>query len=201
MASNEHKSLVNDQLHNPKDFSTANNSTSLTKNSSGALTWADDEINRTHFVRVGGYMNKSATNEYASTYSSGSTHVYDTIVTDPTNDAQEVVAQSCLFCTRAGYIKSWIGGVALTTSKTVEMRIHKGTAVDDSNAAIDLTQLGDTVSETGSGGTSVELFNATGMGSSITFAAGDVLIVTLKPTAASTTVVRFNSTIEVVYTT
>jgi len=200
MAANEHKSLANDQLHNPKDFSTANNSTSLTKNSSGALTWADDEINRTHFVRVGGFISKSTTDEYASTYSSGTTHVYDTVVTDPTADAQEVVAQATLFCTRAGYIKSWIGGIALTTSKTIEMRIYKGTAVDDSNSAIDLTQLGDTVSETGAGGTSVELFNATGLSSSVTFAAGDVLIVTLKPTAASSHVARFNSTIEVVYT-
>ena len=37
MASNEHSSLANDQLHVPKDFSSAANNTVLTKNSAGSL--------------------------------------------------------------------------------------------------------------------------------------------------------------------
>jgi hypothetical protein len=40
--SNLHKDLSNDQLHEPKDFSTAANSTKLTKNSSGNLEWVAD---------------------------------------------------------------------------------------------------------------------------------------------------------------
>ena len=39
MASNEHKNLSNANLHDPKDFSTASNSTFLSKNSSGDLSW------------------------------------------------------------------------------------------------------------------------------------------------------------------
>jgi len=39
MANNEHKNLSNANLHVPKDFSTASNSTTLTKNSSGNLSW------------------------------------------------------------------------------------------------------------------------------------------------------------------
>ena len=200
MATNEHSSLANTQLHNPKDFSTASNSTHLTKNSSGALIWADDVVNRTHFIRVGGYMNKATTDEYGCTWAGGTHHVFDTVVTDPTADAQEVVAQALLFAPRAGYVAAWKGAAAITTSKTCEFRIYKGTPVDDSSAAIDLTQLNTTVSETGAGGTSIELFTATGLSTSSTFAAGDILLVTLKPTAAATTTVRFNSILEVVYT-
>lgn len=40
--SNLHKDLSNDQIHNPKDFSTAANDTKLTKNSSGNLEWVAD---------------------------------------------------------------------------------------------------------------------------------------------------------------
>ena len=40
--SNLHKDLANDQIHNPKDFSTAANSTKLTKNASGNLEWIAD---------------------------------------------------------------------------------------------------------------------------------------------------------------
>ena len=42
MASNEHKNLSNANLHNPKDFSLASNSTHLRKDSSGNLSWAVD---------------------------------------------------------------------------------------------------------------------------------------------------------------
>ncbi len=40
MASNLHKDLSDSQLHYPKGFSTASNSTQLTKNASGNLEWA-----------------------------------------------------------------------------------------------------------------------------------------------------------------
>ena len=42
MASNEHKNLSNANLHNPKDFSLASNSTHLRKDSTGNLSWAVD---------------------------------------------------------------------------------------------------------------------------------------------------------------
>ena len=200
MASNEHSSLENAQLHVPKDFSTASANTVLTKNGSNALTWADDNLRRTHFVRVNGFFSQSNTNEYAPTFSGNSTHVWDTVVTDATADAQDAVAQAQLYCLRDGYINAFGGVVAATSGKTVNFKIYKGTPVDESSAAIDLTQLGSTASEVGGGNTTTDVFSASGLGSTQTFSAGDIIIVTISAGAAESTTARFNSTIEVVYT-
>ena len=53
MASNEHSTLAEAQLHNPKGFSTASNNSYLTKNSSGSLTWQNNRT--TSLISVGGY--------------------------------------------------------------------------------------------------------------------------------------------------
>lgn len=200
MASNEHSSLENAQLHVPKDFSTASANTVLTKNSSNALTWADDNLRRTHFVRVNGFFSQSNTSEYAPTFSGNSTHIWDTVVTDSTADAQDAVAQAQLYCLRDGYINAFGGVVAATSGKTVNFKIYKGTPVDESSAGIDLTQLGSTASEVGGGNTTTDVFSASGLGSTQTFSAGDIIIVTISAGAAESTTARFNSTIEVVYT-
>ena len=200
MASNEHSSLENAQLHVPKDFSTASANTVLTKNSSNALTWADDNLRRTHFVRVNGFFSQSNTSEYAPTFSGNSTHIWDTVVTDATADAQDAVAQAQLYCLRDGYINAFGGVVAATSGKTVNFKIYKGTPVDESSAGIDLTQLGSTASEVGGGNTTTDVFSASGLGSTQTFSAGDIIIVTISAGAAESTTARFNSTIEVVYT-
>ena len=201
MASNEHSSLDNSQLHVPKDFSTASANTVLTKNGSNALTWADDNLRRTHFVRVGGLLNAvTSTDEFAPTFAGGTTHLFNTATTDPTADAQDAVAQAQLYCMRAGFVNAFGGVVAATSGKTVNFKIYKGTPVDDSSAAIDLTQLGSTASETGGGTSNVDVFAAGSLGSSATFAAGDVLIVTIAAGNTDATTARFNATIEVVYT-
>lgn len=200
MASNEHSSLDNSQLHVPKDFSTASANTVLTKNGSNALTWADDNLRRTHFVRVNGFFSQSNTNEYAPTFSGNSTHVWDTVVTDATADAQDAVAQAQLYCLRDGYINAFGGVVAATSGKTVNFKIYKGTPVDESAAGIDLTQLGSTASEVGGGNTTTDVFSASGLGSTQTFSAGDIIIVTISAGAAAATTARFNATMEVVYT-
>ena len=200
MASNEHSSLENAQLHVPKDFSTASANTVLTKNGSNALTWADDNLRRTHFVRVNGFFSQSNTSEYAPTFSGNSTHIWDTVVTDATADAQDAVAQAQLYCLRDGYINAFGGVVAATSGKTVNFKIYKGTPVDESSSAIDLTQLGSTASEVGGGNTTTDVFSASGLGSTQTFSAGDIIIVTISAGAAESTTARFNSTIEVVYT-
>jgi len=200
MASNEHSSLDNSQLHVPKDFSTASANTVLTKNGSNALTWADDNLRRTHFVRVNGFFSQSNTSEYAPTFSGNSTHVWDTVVTDATADAQDAVAQAQLYCLRDGYINAFGGVVAATSAKTVNFKIYKGTPVDESSAGIDLTQLGSTASEVGGGNTTTDVFSAGGLGSTQTFSAGDIIIVTISAGAAASTTARFNATMEVVYT-
>lgn len=201
MASNEHNSLDNAQLHVPKDFSTAANNTVLTKDGNGAVSWEDDRLRTTHFVRVGGYISKSTTDEYATTFSSGTHHIFDTIITTTTTaDGQDAVAQSTLYCIRDGYVNDFKGYIALTNSRTIELRLYKGTPTDESSAGFALTQLGTTVSETGEGNTTPNAFTKTSLGTSSTFSAGDVLILTLKPTVATSTIARFSSTIEVVYT-
>lgn len=201
MASNEHSSLDNAQLHVPKDFSTAANNTVLTKDENGSISWEDDRLRTTHFVRVGGYLSKSTTDEYATTFAGGSHHIFDTVITTTTTaDGQDAVAQSALYCIRDGYVNDFQGYIALTNTKTVELRLYKGTPTDESSAGFALTQLGSTVSETGEGNTTPNAFTKTSLGTSASFSAGDVLIVTLKPTTATSTIVRFNSTIEVVYT-
>ena len=200
MASNEHSSLDNSQLHVPKDFSTASANTVLTKNGSNALTWADDNLRRTHFVRVNGFFSQSNTSEYAPTFSGNSTHVWDTVVTDATADAQDAVAQAQLYCLRDGYINAFGGVVAATSGRTVNFKIYKGTPVDESAAAIDLTQLGSTASEVGGGNTTTDVFSASGLGSTQTFSAGDIIIVTISAGDTNSTTARFNATMEVVYT-
>ena len=201
MASNEHSSLEDSQLHVPKGFSTASNDTVLTKNSSGALQWQDDSLRRTHFVRVGGYINATrSADEFAPNYAGGTYHEWEIAVTDPTADAQDAIAQAQLYCTRDGYVSSFSGLVGGTNGRTVNFKVYKGTPVDESSASIDLTQLGDTASETLGGDTTTDLFSTTSLGSSASFAAGDVLIVTISPSTVDTTTARFNATMEVVYT-
>tara|TARA_R100001460_G_scaffold3730_3_gene11064 strand:- start:3615 stop:4220 length:606 start_codon:yes stop_codon:yes gene_type:complete len=200
MASNEHSSLDNSQLHVPKDFSSAANNTVLTKNSAGSLEWQDDRLRTTHFVRVSGFLSKSTTDEYAPTYAGNATHTFDTVVTNPTNDGQDAVAQSVLYCLRDGYVGAFGGVIAINSPRSVEIRIYKGTPTDESSSGFALTQLGDTITEGGEGATTPNVFSVTSLSSSSSFSAGDVLIVTLKPTAASATTARLNSTVEVVYT-
>ena len=52
----------------------------------------------------------------------------------------------------------------------------------------------------GGGNTTTDVFSASGLGSTQTFSAGDIIIVTISAGAAESTTARFNSTIEVVYT-
>lgn len=200
MASNEHSALDNTQLHVPKDFSSASANTVLTKNGSNVLTWADDNFRRMQHIRVAGFFSKSSTSEFAPTFAGGSTHVYDTAVTDSTADAQDAVAQAQLYATRAGYINAFAGVIACTSGKTINLKVYKGTPADASAAAIDLTQLGATATETGGGNTNVDLFAAGSMGSSASFSAGDVIIVTISAGNTDATVARFNGTLEIVYT-
>ena len=200
MASNEHSALDNTQLHVPKDFSSASANTVLTKNGSNALTWADDNLRRMQHIRVAGFFSKSSTSEFAPTYAGGVTHTWDTVVTDGTADAQDAVAQAQLYCTRGGFIQRFSGVVAATSGKNVSFKIYKGTPADASAAAIDLTQLGATATETGGGVTNVDLFDMTGLGSSVTFSGGDILIVTIAAGNTDATTARFNATMEVVYT-
>ncbi len=201
MASNEHNSLPNDQLHNPKDFSTASNNTVLTKNGSGNISWQDDRLRTMQHIRVAGFLSGvTSTSEFAPVYAGGTTHQFTTVTTDPTADAQDAVAQAQLYCTRAGFVNAFNGVLAATSGKTINLKVYKGTPADASSAAINLTQLGSTATEVGGGNTNVDVFAAGSLGSSATFAAGDVIIVTISAGNTDSTTCRFNGTLEIVYT-
>ena len=64
MASNEHKNLSNSNLHVPLDFSTASNSTVLTKDSTGALVWDAVGNLKTHTITLRGYCAPANSNYY-----------------------------------------------------------------------------------------------------------------------------------------
>jgi hypothetical protein len=64
MATNEHKNLSNSNIHNPKDFSTASNSTILTKDSGGALLWDSFGSIKTSVLNVRGFMNPGGSTNY-----------------------------------------------------------------------------------------------------------------------------------------
>ena len=59
MANNEHKNLSNANLHVPKDFSTASNSTTLTKDSSGNLSWISNTDLGKQRYNIIGYLSAS----------------------------------------------------------------------------------------------------------------------------------------------
>ena len=57
MANNEHKNLSNANLHVPKDFSTASNSTTLTKDSSGNLSWiSNTDLGKQRYNIIGYFV-------------------------------------------------------------------------------------------------------------------------------------------------
>jgi hypothetical protein len=64
MASNEHKNLSNDNLHVPLDFSTASNSTVLSKNSTGSVEWIPQVSLQSTIVTIRGFMNPGGSTNY-----------------------------------------------------------------------------------------------------------------------------------------
>lgn len=62
MASNEHRNLSNSNIHNPKDFSTAANSTVLSKDDGGALVWEPVGNIKHHTITLRGYCDPADAN-------------------------------------------------------------------------------------------------------------------------------------------
>tara|TARA_R100001086_G_scaffold166523_1_gene90304 strand:+ start:113 stop:748 length:636 start_codon:yes stop_codon:yes gene_type:complete len=74
MANNEHKNLSNANLHVPKDFSTASNSTTLTKNSSGNLSWISNTDLGKQRYNITGY---SLTSDHSNSNYHRAAHMTD----------------------------------------------------------------------------------------------------------------------------
>lgn len=64
MASNEHKNLNNANLHPPLDFSTASNSTILSKNSTGSVEWIPEASLKSTIITIRGFMNPGGSTNY-----------------------------------------------------------------------------------------------------------------------------------------
>ena len=151
MASNEHKNLSNSNLHVPLDFSTASNSTVLTKDSTGALVWDAVGNLKTHTITLRGYcapansnyyypanMNVTKDLEFAKDYTSA-------IIDNATVIAVNNMLRSSIFvapadCTVSN-VYGWVTGKDAT--ETVTFALVKGdnvTANDSSEFQVGATE-------------------------------------------------------------
>ena len=142
MASNEHKNLSNDNLHVPLDFSTASDSTVLTKDSDGSLDWADIGTVKTHTLVLRGYCSPANSNYYYPanmdvnkdlefTKDYGDTTIQAGAAISVSNMLRSSIFVAPADCTISN-VYGWITGKDAT--ETVTFALLKG-----SNATINLT--------------------------------------------------------------
>ena len=205
MASNEHSSLADSQLHNPKGFSTASNNSHLTKNNSGVLTWADSK--KIQLISTGGYANSSAAaGTYFAKQFSADYHNYNIEVVEDDSDDGTVslgmkwgAMYSEFVCPSAGSISSWKIMHSGSSGITWDLQLWKVSVTDNSNTDTNLTQLGSTVTCVNTGNTTVQIEDMSVTGT-LTFAENDVLVVTVrKQTAGSSKSIWWNGTLELVF--
>ena len=151
MASNEHKNLSNSNLHLPLDFSTAGNSTVLTKDSTGALVWDDVGNLKTHTITLRGYCEPSNSNYYYPanmnvnkdlefTKDYGASTIDNATVINVTNMIRSSIFVAPADCTVSN-VYGWITGKDAT--ETVTFALVKGdnvTANDSSEFQVGATE-------------------------------------------------------------
>ena len=205
MASNEHSSLADSQLHNPKGFSTASNNSHLTKNNSGELTWASSQ--RSSFFSTGGYSNSNAAaGTYFAKQFSADYHNYNIEVVEDDSDDGTVslgmkwgAMYSEFVCPTSGTISSWKIMHSGTTGITWDLQLWKVSVTDNSNTDTNLTQLGSTVTCVNTGNTTVQIEDMSVSGT-LTVAENDVIVVTVrKQTDGSNKSIWWNGTLEIVW--
>jgi hypothetical protein len=205
MASNEHSSLANDQLHVPKDFSTAANNTALVKNSSGALQWRSREK---QIITTGGYHTSSGAvdNQYAKQFSADYHNYNQQVdVLDATNGTEnEGMKWAHMFseyvCPASGTVAGWKVMYGGTASAQWEMKLYKLSVTSGTGANVDLTQLGTTMSLTNdSGGNKFVTIGEMGVSGTLTFEENDVLVVILVKKTASSKTIWWNGTLELLF--
>tara|TARA_Y100001972_G_C7652181_1_gene327997 strand:- start:1653 stop:2285 length:633 start_codon:yes stop_codon:yes gene_type:complete len=195
MANNEHKNLSNANLHVPKDFSTASNSTTLTKDSSGNLSWISNTSLGKQTYTFSGYSQSDlvnawrraqpmtdgqSPNQYATSLS---TAVFSEISISPTvlmkQGAHHVIVESST-------VYKIYGWVSAALTNPVKIGIGKITPTE--NSLTNLTPvLVDEISVTGLGSLSKMIaVNETTI-TSASLAAGDFLVAYLKEEAEGET--------------
>ncbi len=208
MASNEHSTLDDSQLHVPKGFSGAANNTVLTKNSSGSLQWSNNRSST--LITTGGYHSSTgaADNQYAKQFSADY-HNYNiqVDVLDATNGTQNDGMKwghmfSEFVCHASGTVAGWKVMYGGSASAEWDLKLYKLSVTSGTGANVDLTQLGTTMSLTNnSGGNKFVTIADMTMSGTLTFAANDVLVVILvkKTNSASSKTIWWNGTLELTF--
>ena len=137
MASNEHKNLNNDNLHVPLNFSTASNSTVLTKNSLGSLEWSSQGTVNTNIITLRGYCTPVNSNYFfPETLSSASKqNKFQNDYGSATISAANVISvsnmlRSSIFLADKDYTISQVDGwVSGNVTETVTFSLVKGNNV------------------------------------------------------------------------
>tara|TARA_R100001015_G_C4632372_1_gene195845 strand:+ start:1054 stop:1680 length:627 start_codon:yes stop_codon:yes gene_type:complete len=206
MASNEHSTLAESQLHNPKGFSTASNNSYLTKNSAGSLSWAD---NRTYtYLSIGGYHSSSGSvGTYYAKQFSADYHNWNQTV-DPQDATNASVNSgrkwasmySELVCPVGGSITNWKIMHSGTASADWDLELYKLSITDGVGTNADLTQLGQTCDCTNnaSGSKYVEIVDMSVSGT-LTVEANDIIICLVRKQTAGTKNIYWNSTLTIVW--
>ena len=188
MANNEHKNLSNANLHVPKDFSTAGNSTTLTKNSSGNLSWISNTSLGKQTYSFKGYTTSDIINSWLRSQpmtDGQSPNQYDAntstanltdISLNPTQLMKTGATHVMVEASTVYKIYGWVGA---NLTNTVNIGIAKITPTANSTASYNPV-LVDEISVVGLGSTSkLVAVNETTI-TSASLAAGDFLIAFVK---------------------
>jgi|TARA_R100000479_G_scaffold174785_1_gene123941 hypothetical protein len=206
MASNEHSTLDDSQLHVPKGFSTAANNTVLTKNSSGSLQWSNNRSST--LISTGGYHSTSGAvgNQYAKQFSADY-HNFNTQVDalDATNGSQNEGMKwahmySEFVCHASGTVAGWRVMHGGSASADWDLKLFKLSVTTNTGANVDLTQLGTTLDLTNhaSGSKFVTIVDMT-LSGTLTFAENDVLIQVITKQTAGSKNIWWNGTLELTF--
>ncbi len=188
MANNEHKNLSNANLHVPKDFSTASNSTTLTKNSSGNLSWISNTDLGKQTYSFKGYATSNVINSWLraqqmtdgqspNEYSANtSTADLTSISLNPTQLMKTGAHHVIVEASTVYKIYGWVGA---NSTNTYKIGIAKFTPTANNNSPLNPV-LVDEISVEGLGSTSkLVAVNETTI-TSASLASGDLLIAFVK---------------------
>lgn len=215
MASNEHKSLSNVNLHNPKDFSIASNDTLLAKDVSGNLTWIAKSVIKTTSVNIRGFADAGTidTNywfpvdmadtkspfEFDEDYGSGTISASNDIAVNKAIRSSAYCApQACSL----NQVYGWMSG---SVTETVTLALLKLTPTADDNTSFEIgggtntmTLLDEITISTYGSNTKLGLINETAF-TVATISQGDLIMPMLK-SAGGANNIFFNLSIEFKYT-
>ena len=209
MALNEHKNLDDNNLHVPKGFSTAANSTVITKNGTGNLEWT--AISNTGFgqvvnYRFQGYSTVGTSYEYGqsfsdsqspfemnASYGSGTVGAATIGTSNMVRTAQGIAIPNNMLVSK---IRGWITGNA---EATATLAFCKVTPTDGSTAALTPVAIDEIAKGVSTNSTLVEIDETTFDLDPATLTAGDILFPMIKCSVAST-LIYFNVQVQTVLT-